>query len=142
MGYCVMLVLPSLELDVEYPLPDGQARQLLYFLDIQFVGLLIDHLQSFERDILQFRLRFVGEILVVHIVQMFEFILELLQKDWLLLLPQLLQLLVRLLLAQAFAQLHSHPYILILGCFYYRNAMLEMKFTMNSNKSIDRHLSI
>jgi hypothetical protein len=42
-----------------------------------------------------------------------ELVLELLQKDRLLLLPQLQQLFIGLLLAQAFAQLHSHPAIFL-----------------------------
>lgn len=82
-------------------------------MDFQLVGLLVDHLQSLECDILHLWLRLIREILVIHIIQMFELILKLFQKNGLFLFPHLLHLLVRLLLAEALVEFQCHPNVFV-----------------------------
>lgn len=81
-------------------------------MNLQFVSFLVDHLQSLEGDVLQLWLRIIGEILILHVVQMFELILKLFQKNGLFLFSHLLHLLVGLLLAEDLVEFHRHSTLL------------------------------
>lgn len=81
-----MFVLLFLEFDVEDPLADGQSAQLFDFFDLLLAGLFVDHLQMIECLIVDVRIFVLVEGNIIKLVQVLEFILELLQQQRLLLL--------------------------------------------------------